>query len=1246
MKQHYTHFKMLIVVISILVSTAIWAQKSITTSDGLKFLSYSSNNAVELSGYEGTDTTIQIPTTITYEDSNLSVTGISWTDANTSVTTLDLSLFNENNYVSGQGNVTAYTLLYGADLSGVANLKTIYVDYDTYTQYGSSVDDIDCSFAETANVSLAFNPDYEVSGNLRYMVANYTNVSEVIIVGFEGLSEGAEVMIPEKIDDKSVYGIELIRNSDDQLKLISKMYFEGMLRDQRGESGFYVDGISADNAPNLVVVFSNITDYETYQSDPFSGLPCTYNVETMTDGVQYAVAYDVDFDEEQNMYVAADIYYIMVGFAPSDETVTTATLLSEINGKEVTGVISSNDYAKMKTLIVEGDYSQYFDDSYIPFSDLDLLYCNSIESANSFYNNRVARKVYFTENDVIYNYYVSSGNDSKYIEVVGITSTATSATIPEYIEFKVATTGPENVEISRIYISQENKNLQELTIVPILDTDTTCLHYFFPNLTTLNAKYYLNIENWKNSEKFLQLYGDELEVKYIGETTESGDILLGDYDEYNQIWIGFSDAAEGYVEVSNITDEGGEMNFMYVGYLESSEKVTHLTVSLLDCTVYDGAFSKLTTLEGIYFKETLQYGDPEGQFGENVNIFADDISNFEDAYANAGYNLYSTTISNYIVDESDDYSLNGIVIDGSFADGVTVNGYDGTLSGIDLSDAKIKYHGWELDINTIEKLYTTTGSESTLKLITLPCDNVWTNGQALTNSNTPTAVEGESTISLVLSCDNIMDFSNSRNLLDAAALIFVPSKFIDRYQAANADYSDKFVDIALIQSEEEGIVYDAETNTLQVEISAETDLNQLADIVNSGAGIIENVLLKLDGDIDLTSEDSSQEWGTIGTSEVPFNGTFDGQGFTITMSTDEATAVASTLFGTIGDEGIVENLNVEGLNYEADAETDGVNQIGDGETETKTYYPLLAATNNGRISNIVVTGSVQIEETDEATAVACIVANNDENGELDHVVGYFENNDEGNKRCILVSQNVGVGRNAGKASKTCSNTKAAASKKLTIGDATPLDVDDDIRYYTNDEMASGEPAYWLNFKGKGYTGEYTREWSAGKNYPIIADANNKPAVKLVYEIDGATSEEVGLTTPKYYANEGSTISLKTLLAPNQVIVNGEELTSNISTDMEFVLSGIANTDGTIKIELKYITTAIEQIDTTSPTKISANGRQITISNAADEQFSIFDIRGAEVMNGQIETNVKQLLMPEIGVYIVKVGNTIQKVVVR
>ena len=92
-----------------------------------------------------------------------------------------------------------------------------------------------------------------------------------------------------------------------------------------------------------------------------------------------------------------------------------------------------------------------------------------------------------------------------------------------------------------------------------------------------------------------------------------------------------------------------------------------------------------------------------------------------------------------------------------------------------------------------------------------------------------------------------------------------------------------------------------------IDIIKSQDLLDLALRVNSGDDL-KGVTVKLTRDIDMRYVD----FEPIGTYKNPFEGHFDGQGYTISnLTLDDPYQYSAGLFGYVGYYGIVKNVNVE-----------------------------------------------------------------------------------------------------------------------------------------------------------------------------------------------------------------------------------------------------------------------------------------------------------------------------------------------
>lgn len=171
-------------------------------------------------------------------------------------------------------------------------------------------------------------------------------------------------------------------------------------------------------------------------------------------------------------------------------------------------------------------------------------------------------------------------------------------------------------------------------------------------------------------------------------------------------------------------------------------------------------------------------------------------------------------------------------------------------------------------------------------------------------------------------------------------------------------YTDNDVtktDTTTIKVEDKGYTVDGNT----YKVSTAHGLEFVADLVNGGKTDID---ITLTGNIDLTGE----TWTPIGSgfsSNTSYQGTFDGQGYSITgltITTNSTGGQNATLFNYIGSGGTVKNLQVE-VNY-------NVRQNGAAGG--------IAYTNYGTITACSVTGNI----TASSGAIGGIAVNNFDTG--------------------------------------------------------------------------------------------------------------------------------------------------------------------------------------------------------------------------------------------------------------------------
>ena len=143
-----------------------------------------------------------------------------------------------------------------------------------------------------------------------------------------------------------------------------------------------------------------------------------------------------------------------------------------------------------------------------------------------------------------------------------------------------------------------------------------------------------------------------------------------------------------------------------------------------------------------------------------------------------------------------------------------------------------------------------------------------------------------------------------------------------------------------------GLPYNGETKSFEAQNAL--GLAALANCVNNGENDFSGFTVTLSEDIDLQSVD----FQPIGTADNKFNGTFDGQGKTISnLKIDSEGAVA--MFAYVGEEAAFKNVTLENVDIKSDRNAAGLLYCN--------YKDASAAYNGGNllIENVTVSGNIE-----------------------------------------------------------------------------------------------------------------------------------------------------------------------------------------------------------------------------------------------------------------------------------------------
>ncbi len=439
-------------------------------------------------------------------------------------------------------------------------------------------------------------------------------------------------------------------------------------------------------------------------------------------------------------------------------------------------------------------------------------------------------------------------------------------------------------------------------------------------------------------------------------------------------------------------------------------------------------------------------------------------------------------------------------------------------------------------------------------------------------------------------------------------------------------------------------------NIFAAEVNEAADMEDLATLLSLRPDVFEGAVISLTEDIDYATADSAalDTLKRIGTAETPFNGTFDGGGHVIkNLKVNSDSDGSGAFFGVIGKDAEVKNLHFENVEVR-------VNEIKDEYIENDTIYlGIFADKLEGTLTNVSFVGNILIEEnlaTDKEVKL-CFTSEGTDSAFIDHAFVYILDKQEeqlpdGNKACIVIKQHIGIGRRAKRTRKTCSNRRTR--KVLTLdpdkdlSDEETADINSEYREFTDEEFARGDVAYWLNYAGKGYTGDYIGDWSQGELYPIYQEDNANTLVKIVYTIEG--NDDISFTAPTY-ANVGSDITMTYDEMPLSIKVDNLDISTASIGASETSITVPSTIEPIVNVVMSYYETSTNDIYE-GDIRVTSCNSQIKVEGAEGEMVRIVSLRGIEVMSKQAESDNMTIRLPQSGVYIVTVGDKSFKVACR
>lgn len=472
-------------------------------------------------------------------------------------------------------------------------------------------------------------------------------------------------------------------------------------------------------------------------------------------------------------------------------------------------------------------------------------------------------------------------------------------------------------------------------------------------------------------------------------------------------------------------------------------------------------------------------------------------------------------------------------------------------------------------------------------------------------------------------------------------------------------------------------VIDEDLKVVDLELTDTTEVAEFTEALKNNPEVYSNAIVKLGNDIDYSNDEADADvpetlpsFNQLGGGDAPFNGTFDGSGHSIKNMTVRSDSNGSGgFFKNISESAVVKNLNIEGANIFV-MNVDSMMTYSNGDENFEgvdtIYVAVFADKNKGKLENCSFVGSIKVDEAIANSGKVikiCFVGENEESEGsedvvLDHAFIYLTDDTQeqqaadGNKVCIVIKQHIGAGRKSGRTRKTCSNKKSNKALELdpskdeedAVGSAV---VNSEYREYTDEEFARGDVAYWLNYTQKGYSGEYSGEWKQGELYPVLDLNKTSPLVKLVYSLEGV-DDKTGFKYPPY-GNIGSTATIEYQDKPTSVSVNGKAVSPSAigatSTSFEIPAIDYENTPiVNVKVVYSDLTPIADDKDMT--TKVTSEGNKVVISGASGETVSVVSLRGVKMLDTEVSTDDYTVVIPQSGIYVVKVGEMTQKVVIK
>ncbi|MCR5695863.1 MAG: hypothetical protein K6G73_02680 [Marinilabiliaceae bacterium] len=384
-------------------------------------------------------------------------------------------------------------------------------------------------------------------------------------------------------------------------------------------------------------------------------------------------------------------------------------------------------------------------------------------------------------------------------------------------------------------------------------------------------------------------------------------------------------------------------------------------------------------------------------------------------------------------------------------------------------------------------------------------------------------------------------------------------------------------------------------------------LVELSDVITTNNNVVEMTTNDL-----YDKEDSElAELPKLSTITGKFTGQFIASEATIK---DVLVQMSGSLFENIDAEATVQDLIFDNSAIYITEQSNNWKISEDGDT---LFISLLAEEVGGIVDGFALTGRV----------IICDALQNQFSGENKHIIlniigelkegasvnGFFFDYEKlTDNKAVRVREVQPIRMDNGSSGGSCKMASTYSDfgvKKVVLDyNYTEEELTKSTRTFTAEEFASGAVAYWLNYSGPGYTGDYTAKWTQGAKYPVLAKSADNALYGINYTFNGTGYEDYITALPKF-ANAGSTVTIEYTQKPTSIRFDGKELELG-ETSVSFTMPAA---NKSVVITYPTATTYIVKFQTANGVTIKEEIADVTEGEtytASESQLANFEKDGA------------------------------------